>query len=374
MSRHKVGQLDYTSVMRLVHRSAIRRVAIFLAAMELLTALATSSVSYAAFSSPAAAQAGTLTTATMPAPSSVSAQGTCTYGTWGGPGKQCSGSQEISYYCPSGTTLSGSECVSPAGVEYVCSYGSYNGSECVGSAEVSYYCPSGTTLSGTECTSPPTFIGYDCTEAGYFGGTTTGDCYFGPVSSASVCSSPWTYTGGVGGDCEAPASEVAPAIYTCSYGSLSGFECIGPEETSYYCPSGTTLSGTECVSPAGVAYVCSYGSYNGSECVGSAEVSYYCPSGTTLSGTECVSNPTSYILSWAAPSGTDALGKPLVASQQIISMPYNGSTCTTPWTPINSVGASATSATVSSPSSSECYSVQAVRDNWTSTVPSGVEG
>ena len=224
--------------MRLVHRRAIRSVAIFLAAMELLTALATSSVSYAAFSSPAAAQAGTLTTATMPAPSSVSAQGTCTYGTWGGPGKQCSGSQEISYYCPSGTTLSGSECVSPAGVEYVCSYGSYNGSECVGSAEVSYYCPSG----------------------------------------------------------------------------------------------------------------------------------------TTLSGSECVSNPTSYILSWIAPSGTDALGKPLVASQQIISMPYNGSTCTTPWTPINSVGATATSATVNSPSSSECYSVQAVRDNWTSTVPSGVEG
>ena len=321
-------------------------------------------------------------TATMPAPSSVSAQGTCTYGTWGGPGKQCSGSQEISYYCPSGTTLSGTECVSPAGVEYVCSYGSYNGSECVGSAYAFFDCPSGTTLSGTECVSSATFTGYDCTDIGAFGGITTGDCYVGPVVNASACSSPWTYVGGSGtgdsgGNCEAPASEVAPAVYTtCSYGSYNGSECVGPEEGFYVCPSGTTLSGTECVSPAGVDYLCSYGSYNGSECVGSAEVSYYCPSGTTLSGSECVSNPTSYILSWIAPSGTDALGKPLVASQQIISMPYNGSTCTTPWTPINSVGASITSATVSSPSSSECYSVQAVGRNgiWTSGVPNGVVG
>ena len=172
-----------------------------------------------------------------------------------------------------------------------------------------------------------------------------------------------------------PATSSVSAQGTCTYGTWGGpgKQCSGSQEFFYSCPSGT-LSGTECISSAGVDYVCSYGSYNGSECVGSAEVSYYCPSGTTLSGTECVSNPTSYILSWIAPSGTDALGKPLVASQQIISMPYNGSTCTTPWTPINGVGATATSATVSSPSSSECYSVQAVRDNWTSTVPSGVEG
>ena len=175
-----------------------------------------------------------------------------------------------------------------------------------------------------------------------------------------------------------PAPSSVSAQGTCTYGTWGGpgKQCSGSQEISYYCPSGTTLSGTECVSPAGVEYVCSYGSYNGSECVGSAEVSYYCPSGTTLSGSECVSNPTSYILSWIAPSGTDALGKPLVASQQIISMPYNGSTCTTPWTPINSVGASITSATVGSPSSSECYSVQAVGRNgiWTSGVPNGVVG
>ena len=323
------------------------------------------------------AQSTSYKTATMPAPSSVSAQGTCTYGTWGGPGKQCSGSQEFFYSCPSGT-LSGTECISSAGVDYVCSYGSYNGSECVGSAEVSYYCPSGRVWEN-ECLSPATLVGYDCTDAGFFGGTTTGDCLVTPVANADECSSPWTYVGpsGGGGSCIAPALEVAPPVYTCSYGSLSGPGCIGPEETSYSCPSGT-LSGTECISSAGVDYVCSYGSYNGSECVGSAEVSYYCPSGTTLSGSECVSNPTSYILSWIPPSSTDADGYPLVGSWQIVDAPYRGSTCTPSWTSITSeFGTSTTSHdTVGSPSSSECYSVQAVGRNgiWTSGVPNGVVG
>ena len=68
---------------------------------------------------------------------------------------------------------------------------------------------------------------------------------------------------------------------------------------------------------------------------------------------------------------------PLVASQQIVEAPYSGSTCGTSWASVTSgLGASATSATVGSPSSSECYSVQAVGRNgiWTSGVPNGVVG
>ena len=83
-------------------------------------------------------------------------------------------------------------------------------------------------------------------------------------------------------------------------------------------------------------------------------------------------------LTWAAPANTsDADGNPLVASQQVVEAPYNGSTCGTSWSPVTSgLSASATSATVSSPSSSECYSVEAVGRNniWTSGVPTGVQG
>ena len=83
-------------------------------------------------------------------------------------------------------------------------------------------------------------------------------------------------------------------------------------------------------------------------------------------------------LTWTAPTNsTDADGSLLVTSQQVVEAPYNGSTCGTSWTPITSgLGASATSATVGSPSSSECYSVEAVNrsGSWTSSVGSGVVG
>ena len=80
-------------------------------------------------------------------------------------------------------------------------------------------------------------------------------------------------------------------------------------------------------------------------------------------------------LTWTPPTNTsDADGNPLVGSQQIVEAPYNGSTCGTSWSPVTSgLSASATSATVSSPSSSECYSVEAVgrSGSWTSSVGSG---
>jgi hypothetical protein len=107
--------------------------------------------------------------------------------------------------------------------------------------------------------------------------------------------------------------------------------------------------------------------------------------GKNSSNVGVVYNPfPSLSLTWTAPSGTntdpsgtDALGYPLVASQQLVEASYSNSTCGTSWTSITSgLGASATSATVGSPSSSECYSVQAVgRDTyWTSAVPTGVPG
>ena len=62
---------------------AARRVGIFLIGIELAAALIIPGLSWGAFSGTATPSSGmAVSDATMPAPSSVSAQGTCTYGTW----------------------------------------------------------------------------------------------------------------------------------------------------------------------------------------------------------------------------------------------------------------------------------------------------
>jgi RHS repeat-associated protein len=169
------------------------------------------------------------------------------------------------YSCPSGGSLSGSNCIST--VTQAASIGSYT-------------CASGT-LSGSNCIST-------LAQAASIGSYT---CSSGTLSGSS-CISTGTQAASVGS-------------YTCAAGTLSGSSCITGSSTAatpnYSCPAGTTLSGTNCngtttaSTPGTPVYSCPAG-YNlsGSSCTvqgtatAAATAAWTCPNGGTLSGISCV--------------------------------------------------------------------------------------
>ena len=174
--------------------------------------------------------------------------------------------------CPSGQTLSGNSCLSTSTTQatissYACpSGGTVSSGRCVTttatSATVSYSCPAGQTLSGSNCTQTTT-----TTSAA----TPAYACAAGYLLSGTTCSK--------------TTSTSAMANYSCPTGStLSGSNCTSSNNVtttatvaSYSCPLGATLSGSNCLTASTTPATVN---------------SYSCPATATLQGATCITTAT----------------------------------------------------------------------------------
>lgn len=198
------------------------------------------------------------------------------------------------YTCPTGMTLSGTQCLStsvtPANISYSCSSGTLSGSQCITSsgspatANATYSCSSGT-LVGTSCITTSSIPATPTTSYSCSSGTLSGSSC---ITSSSI-----------------PAS--ASSGYSCSSGTLSGSSCIttstspASSSTSFSCPSGGSLSGSTCTTSSSSTYAaagtqnttysCSSGTPVGTSCVSTtstpATATYTCTDGSTPSGGTC---------------------------------------------------------------------------------------
>jgi len=214
-----------------------------------------------------------------------------------------------SYSCPANYTLSGSTCsqtttsTQAATANYSCSSGTLSGTSCVitttTAATPNYSCPGGYTLSGTNCNGSTTAAAnYNLNCNGH--GTLTS---YANSPTGYMCISvnilTRTYPDPYG-QCDSLSSSYGlpevdePAI-------SGGIKCVMGPNKIYSCPSGSTLSGSNCITPSTVAatiasYSCSSGTVSGSNCVNTttiaANVSYSCPANYTLSGTTCSQSTT----------------------------------------------------------------------------------
>ena len=201
------------------------------------------------------------------------------------------------YSCPSGGTLSGTTCFYPA--DYAATATPTSGSYAA-TATNTYSCGEGV-LIGTKCYLDPS-SGYpqlydnieDNPTSGCSGttyndgqylagcgceGYETGDpatctCYSGnglPPGEFGCLGSPYFYAGACWDNARSGCVYYGTAqTYFCLFGTYDGVACYLSDATvttTYSCPSGGTLSGTQC-NTSGTAYSC--------------------PSGGTLSGTTCV--------------------------------------------------------------------------------------
>ena len=212
------------------------------------------------------------------------------------------------YNCPTGYTLSGATCsqttttTSAATPVYSCESGwTLSGSTCSittsAAATPIYSCPSGYSLSGSTCS------GTSTTAA-----TTNWDC----KGNGSLQTLSWSPSGYY---CLTKSINKAAAVDGCADLTPAGLAYLGWRQTGtntaacyfgpvavYSCPSGATLSGSNCIAPVSQAasvsgYSCSSGTLSGSSCLttstASASVSYSCSPGQTLSGTTCTASSTS---------------------------------------------------------------------------------
>ncbi|MGN6829290.1 RHS repeat-associated core domain-containing protein [Paucibacter sp. M5-1] len=128
----------------------------------------------------------------------------------------------ISYSCPAGAVLNGSQCmgteVQNASIaSYSCSSGSLVGSSCVTTtaspASASYSCPSGQVLSGQTC---------------YASSTHT-------IAAQANYSCPGGYVLQPNNSCLASSNIAATSRYTCPQGgTVSGSQCLGGTSWTYY--------------------------------------------------------------------------------------------------------------------------------------------
>ena len=198
------------------------------------------------------------------------------------------------YTCPSGTTLSGTQCLStsvtPANISYSCTTGTLSGSQCVTSSG------SPATANSTYSCSNGTLVGSSCiiTSSIPATPTTSYSCSSGTLSGSSCITSS-----------SSPAS--ASSGYSCSSGTLSGSSCVttsttpASASTSYSCPSGGSISGITCTTSSSSSYAatattnysCSSGTLDGSSCIttttttSAVTVNRVCTTGYNLSGDVC---------------------------------------------------------------------------------------
>lgn len=160
----------------------------------------------------------------------------------------------------------GYQTVSAAATQgYGCSTGTLTGSgsssTCVTTTSVAptvtYSCPSGQTLQGTQCLSStnvltPANAAYSCASGATLTGSGSSSTCVTTTSVAAkstyTCPSNATLSGT---NCVYSQTTAATPNYSCASGNLSGSNCVGTTTvganvSSYSCPSGYSLSGTTC--------------------------------------------------------------------------------------------------------------------------------
>ena len=283
-----------------------------------------------------------------------------------------SANQVITYTCPNGYTLNGSICTSipvtyTASIVYTCpNGGSLLGTTCnfattsyTATANQSYSCPNGGTLSGSGCVigsqSYPATRSYSCPSGETLDSSNLCD-YYTAGSYQATATQTYTCNSGdtlSGYSCITAGSYTATATYSSyvcptGYNFLSSTTCYKytqypdyttanatPLITTYSCPNGGTLTGTNCATsstytativvtyscngsdvlsghqcnfnwlvtaqpittyscPNGGTYFSYYCTIGGSTYTATITITYTCPNGGNLSGTSCVQTATFY--------------------------------------------------------------------------------
>ena len=178
-----------------------------------------------------------------------------------------------------------------------------------------YACPSGYTLSGSNCNGS-TSAAATATPSCNGHGTLTNST----ISSTGTYCLLLNYSYKVYSDPEQNCAALASSFGlvmdpNSSSNGIPTYRCILTPKITYSCPSGATLSGSTCTRPVTQAatvsgYTCSSGTLSGSSCVTSttsaASASYSCPSGQSLSGTTCTATSTTTVAGtpiYSCPSG-----------------------------------------------------------------------
>lgn len=214
------------------------------------------------------------------------------------------------YNCPAGYTLSGSTCSqttatsTPATVAYSCPAGwSLSGTTCTTSssnpATPVYTCPAGFTLSGTTCTDTSTAAAtatWSCNGQGSltaYAGSPSG--YKCTTQNLTVSAYPPPDDPRV--QCQSIAASMGLQLVASpliNNGKI--MQCVMGPVRVYSCPSGGSLSGSNCISTVTQAasiggYTCAAGTLSGSSCItgssAAATPNYSCPAGMNLSGASC---------------------------------------------------------------------------------------
>jgi RHS repeat-associated protein len=242
------------------------------------------------------------------------------------------------YSCPAGYTLSGATCsqtsttTTPATVTYSCPAGwSLSGATCSTSstnpAAPVYTCPSGFTVSGASCTGSSSAAATATLSCNGFG---TPTAYAGSPSgykctTQNLLVSLYTPPDDPYVQCQSiAAAKGLPLVAAPLINNGKIMQCVTGPLKVYSCPSGGTLSGSNCISTVTQAasigsYTCAAGTLSGSNCITNrstaATPNYSCPAGQSLSGTNC-----------SGPSTTSTPGTPYYSCPAGYSL--SGSSCT----------------------------------------------
>ncbi|MHB8848581.1 MAG: hypothetical protein ACYC43_09080 [Burkholderiales bacterium] len=250
-------------------------------------------------------------TTCQPAPSTPTANYSC------GVGQTVSGSScvtpatnaYLNYSCNIGDTLSGTICTPPSTST---------------AATANYSCPSGSTLNGTQCQAPASqgpgvgATNNGCNTIPYLPQFNTGannvNNYVGPCKV--VAASPTCASVGEGEITMFMSRSQQAKFHKINTSHFWANVCVPATSANFSCPSGYALSGTTCYpptitpppTPAPVNYSCSSGTLVGTSCQSNgvpynAISTYSCPYGGAVSGSQCVSPVTSAIASYSCPVG-----------------------------------------------------------------------
>jgi hypothetical protein len=204
------------------------------------------------------------------------------------------------FTCPDGSAPSGSTCTSSS----------------VSSPTISYSCPGGSVLSGATCTSTtnaPATIAYSCVV-----GVMDAN---GISCTESITNTHLATSSTTPGTCVKTTTTITdPSVLTTdtATGTCAANQVLTPASTNYTCPTGTSLSGSQCIQPPGktsaaaINYSCNAGdTLNGVSCAHTttnttpATANYSCSTGQILSGTTCVASTTqSAVTNYYCGSGT----------------------------------------------------------------------
>jgi RHS repeat-associated protein len=282
----------------------------------------------------------------------------CTSGTLtgSGPTATCitntSVAANVTYSCPAGQTLSGTNCIgvnntsTPANASYSCAAGatltgSGSSSTCTttttASANLGYSCPSNATLSGTSCVfiqttaatpnyscpAGKTVSGTNCIGSTTSAATVNYSCPSGYSLSGTSCTATTTQPASYSTSCPAGANYVPPnttaglgmnSTYNFPYGTCTG-------AVSH--PAGMTTSAACTSSFSGLVWTGRFGAVGSSwRCAYVAP--YQCPAGSTLSGASCLTTTTvAATPNYSCPSGTLSGSSCVITTSSAATVSYS---------------------------------------------------